>query len=347
MPADALSNMLDLLHAECRLSGPMAAGGAWADRSGPAGHIRVYAATKGSCWFFMDGLPAPTRFNAGDVLMANGTRALALASDPALIAGAMVNPPPKCRPDAEGVYRQGQGDDFQLLGGGVQIDADRPGLLQSGLPPLIHVRGDAPEAAPLAWLVDQLVKETGPDGRAGRSTAITALAQLLFVHTLRAYLETDPVSDTGWLKVFNDRRLTAALSSMHENPAHNWSLDELASMAGMSRTSFAVQFRQVMGMPPLTYLTCWRMRLAQHALRSGASVREAAAKVGYSSQSAFNEAFRRATGRPPGLYRRTAGARDSRRPRGLADALPSLQQALNDRGLIGRRRLRETSEVPV
>jgi AraC-like DNA-binding protein len=133
------------------------------------------------------------------------------------------------------------------------------------------------------------------------------LAQLLFVQTLRAYLEQASEDDGGWLKGLGDEQLAPALNRMHAETARVWTLTDLAHEAGMSRTSFAVRFREVMGVPPLTYLTNWRMHLAERDLRAGASVAEVAAAIGYASESAFSNAFKRAMGVAPGRYRRASG----------------------------------------
>jgi AraC-like DNA-binding protein len=192
-----------------------------------------------------------------------------------------------------------------MLSGGVQVDAERRTLFQRSLPPLIHVRKEGQGAGPLVWLVGQLVAEMTLADQQGRATTINALTQLLLVQTLRAYMAQAPAADGGWLKVFRDSKLTSVLRSLHAEPAHPWGLDELAAVAGMSRTSLAIRFREVMGVPPLTYLTDWRMRLAKEALRTGAPVAEAAARVGYASESAFSNAFKRNVGLVPGAFRKT------------------------------------------
>lgn len=244
----------------------------------------------------------PAQVDTGDVLITNGTRTLTLASAASLIPGATTTPVVR---DSDDKYQLGQGCDFTMLGGHVQIDADRQTLLLNGLPPLIHVRGTTGEAEPLSWLLRQLVAEM-KGGRPGRAIVISGLAQLLFIQTLRAYLAHAPNGDEGWLKGFGDQRLAVVLSSLHSEPSRNWSLEELAKKAGMSRTSLAVRFREMMGVPPLAYLTQWRMYLARRELRAGASISEAAASVGYASDSAFSNAFKRVMAVAPGQYRRTA-----------------------------------------
>jgi AraC-like DNA-binding protein len=300
---DPLSHVLDLLDARCALSGELVAGGQWARRFENRDAIKFCAATAGSCWYYAEGMARPVLFEAGSVLVTNGVQPLVLASDPSMIAGATTA---LVAHDHGNQYQLGQGADFVMLGGIVVIAADQRALLQSGLPPIIHVRGVSDEAAPLLWLLSQLSAEMNAKGRPGQATIIACLTQLLFVQTLRAYMMQAPASDKGWLKGLGDKRLAIALEAIHNDPAHNWDVDGLAKKSLMSRTAFAVRFREIIGVPPLTYLTQWRMQLAQRALRAGASVSEAALSVGYSSESAFSSAFKRQVNVAPGEYRRNA-----------------------------------------
>lgn len=302
MLADPLSDLLDYLQVRCDLSGRLVAGGAWARRFVNLDAIKFCAITKGVCWYSIDGIPEPVRASSGDVLITNGTRTLTLASAASLISGAVAEPIQRGNDDH---YQLGQGDDFTMLGGIVHIDTDRQALLLNCLPPLIHIRVNSCEAEPLSSLLKLLVEET-KGARPGGSSVISGLAQLLFVMTLRAYLAQVPNGDEGWLKGFGDPRLVLVLSSIHREPSHNWGLAELAKKAGMSRTSLAVRFREKMGVPPLAYLTQWRMYLARRELLAGASIAEAAAAVGYASESAFSSAFKRMTDVAPGEYRRAA-----------------------------------------
>jgi AraC-like DNA-binding protein len=301
---DPLSDLLNFLQVRCDLSGRLVAGGTWARRFTNLDAIKFCAITEGGCWYSIDGMSRPARVDAGDVLITNGTRTLTLASAVALIPNAKATPVVR---DSDDQYQLGQGSDFTMLGGIVQIDAGKQALLLNGLPPLIHVRGTADEAEPISWLLKQLVAEM-KGGRPGRAVVISGLTQLLFVQTLRAYLAHAPNGDQGWLKGFGDNRLAIVLSSIHGEPSRNWGLEDLAKTAGMSRTSLAVRFREMMGVPPLAYLTQWRMYLAGRELRAGASISEAAAAVGYSSESAFSSAFKRVMAVAPGQYRRTAQA---------------------------------------
>ncbi|RAS59124.1 AraC family transcriptional regulator [Vibrio diazotrophicus] len=298
---DPLSDLLDFIQVRCKLSGQLTAGGTWARRFNNLDTIKFCAITEGSCWYSIDGKSEPIQVEAGDVLITNGTQTLTMASSADLVSDAVNT---TIVQDSDGQYRLGEGCDFIMLGGMVQIDVERQALLLNCLPPLIHVLGISDEAKPIAWLLKQLAIEM-KSLRPGRLSVISGLAQLLFTQTIRAYLEHAPDRDKGWLKGFGDQKLIVVLSCIHSEPSKNWGLEELAKKAGMSRTSFAVRFRKMIGVPPLTYLTQWRMYLAKRELMSGASVAEAAASVGYSSDSAFSIAFKRVMSIAPAHYRKT------------------------------------------
>jgi len=303
---DPLSDLLEFLQIRCHLSGRLVAGGSWARCFYSQDAIKLCAITVGSCWYSIDDMPVPIQANEGDVIVTSGNRTLKLASSASLVPGAVTTPVAR---DSQGQYLLGKGCDFTMLAGIVHVDADRQALLLSCLPPLIHIRGTTPEAEPISWLLRQLMVEMA-GRRPGGAVVTSSLTQLLFSHTLRAYLVDAPEGDEGWLKGLGDRRLAAVLAGIHGNPSRSWSLEELAGEAGMSRTSLAVRFREIMGVPPLTYVTQWRMYLASRELRAGASVAEAAVSVGYSSESAFSNAFRRVMATAPGRYRKDASGAD-------------------------------------
>lgn len=115
----------------------------------------------------------------------------------------------------------------------------------------------------------------------------------MFIQILRAHLETSGPAATGWLRAISDKQLHPALRLMHSEPGRPWQLEELAKAAAMSRTTFALHFKTVAGVAPLTYLTQWRMRLAERALREeNIPVSVLAHSLGYTSESAFSNAFK-------------------------------------------------------
>ncbi len=141
---------------------------------------------------------------------------------------------------------------------------------------------------------------------AGAQGLLARLSELLFVEAVREYTEALPPQATGWLAALRDPPLARALTALHARVAHPWTTEQLAEEALLSRSAFAERFARTLGMPPMTYLTRWRMLLACRKLReSPASVGRIAAEIGYESESTFTRAFTREIGVSPGTYRRS------------------------------------------
>ena len=302
-PSDALSDVLRLIQARSVLSRTIVAGAPWAIHFPGPSLIKFSALAKGSCWIRLDGRRAkPVRLQAGDLFMVSGTTGFVMGSD----LNAPLADPNVVFAGGSRVIRITRGDDCVLVGGAVAVEPSTEALLKYALPPLAHVAAASPHGAALAWIVQQLLYEQRTP-RPGATAVQTQLAQLMFVHILRAHLESPDALPTGWLRAMSDARIGRALERMHGDPGRDWQLAALAKVAGMSRTTFALRFRALAGAAPLAYLTAWRMRLAQERLRDeDASVAELAGSLGYASETAFSTAFKRVTGAPPRSYRALA-----------------------------------------
>ena len=323
MSTDPFSDLLAIADAQSVVSGGFDCGGRWAIQFPVPDKIKFFGVVKGTCWLRIDGADAPVRLEAGDFFLPWQISYLVAGDLKVIPVDARELFPPGGRTFA----KLGDGKSCSVLGGHVKVDPVGGAVLADVLPPLIHVQSGSPHATALHWLLDQLA---GERGRAlpGASIASAQLAQLVFVHLLRACLDRAESLETGWLRAVGDERLAPALRLIHGDPGRSWHLPELAKAAAMSRTTFAEHFRTVAGVAPLAYLTQWRMRLAQRALRrENRPVSVLAHELGYASESAFSNAFKREIGVAPKRYRTTmkhAGATDdtaikpprsSRRPR--------------------------------
>ncbi|MDN3397955.1 AraC family transcriptional regulator [Psychrobacter sp. APC 3426] len=140
--------------------------------------------------------------------------------------------------------------------------------------------------------------------RMGKTAVINHWASIMMIECLRVYIESLPEATENWLKAMKDPFLTKALIAMHEAPSQNWTIHKLAEVAGMSRSSFAQRFKDTVGMPPLTYLIDYRLRLAARYLRlQQNSISRISDLVGYASYSTFSQAFKRVYGVSPKAYR--------------------------------------------
>jgi AraC family transcriptional regulator, alkane utilization regulator len=145
--------------------------------------------------------------------------------------------------------------------------------------------------------------------RAGAGTVLAKLSELMFVEAIRRHIESLPPEQTGWLAGLRDRFVGKSLALMHAKPAHPWTVDELAGHVGLSRSALAERFTDLVGAPPMQYLTRWRLQLAADLLRSSRrSIAAIGAEVGYESEAAFNRAFKRELGATPAAWRRAAAA---------------------------------------
>jgi len=300
---DPFSDILKFTNAKSLVTGGFTAGGAWAIRFPAPDKIKFFAVVKGACWVHIDGEAEPVHFGTGDVGLITAKRSFVLASDLEITPVDAMNV-------FSGTGRTtailGDGNDFAHIGGHVLLDPASERLLADVLPPWIHVPAASRQAMSFRWLLDQLVEERAAD-RPGTQLVAAQLAQLLFIQVLRAHLETSGPMPAGWLRALSDPRIAPALRLMHSDPARSWHLDELARACAMSRTTFAFHFRTIAGVAPLAYLAEWRMRLAERALREeNTPVALVGQSLGYTSESAFSNAFKRMTGHSPKTYRKAS-----------------------------------------
>ncbi|GAB7524200.1 AraC family transcriptional regulator [Paraburkholderia sp. 2C] len=300
MTTDPFSDILKLTRAQSLVTGGFTAGGPWAVRFPAPDKIKFFAVVKGNCWVRLEGQPEPARFETGDVGLLSALRWSILSSD---LETEPIEAMDIFSRAGRSTAQLGNGNEFAHLGGHVLLDPVSGPLLLNVLPPWIHIKAASPQAAVFSWLLDRLVEERAA-GQPGSQLASAQLSQLLFIEILRAHLATSGPLNAGWLRALSDARIAPALRLMHESPARSWHLEDLAQACAMSRTTFASHFKAVAGVAPLTYLTHWRMRLAERALGDDATpVSVVAQTLGYASESAFSHAFKRITGRSPKGYR--------------------------------------------
>jgi AraC-like DNA-binding protein len=142
-------------------------------------------------------------------------------------------------------------------------------------------------------------------GDPGAATIMSKMSELLFVEAVRRYLTTIPDAETGFLAGLRDPAVGKALALMHTQVARDWTAEDLADAVNLSRSAFADRFSQLMGQPPMRYLTGWRMQAAKHKLREARqTIAQIAFDVGYESEAAFTRAFKREVGMPPAAWRK-------------------------------------------
>lgn len=299
---DPLSDILAILKPESYLTAGIDAGGEWAIRFGNRpGTIKCHAVTAGACWLAVEGMDASVRLTAGDCIILPSGRTFTLASnlnlDPAEAQDVLANTRPG------DIMLHNGGGDFAFAGTRFEIDSRKAGGLLGTLPPLIHLH-DAEDRAALRWCINQMMTEMRA-GRPGGTLAARHLAHLMLLQAFRLHLARQAKDRVGLLYALADPHLGRAIEAMHADPAHRWTLAELAGRAGLSRSIFAQRFRVRVGETPIGYLAQWRMMLAQDRLTDGREpLGTIANELGYESENAFNTAFRRIIGCSPRRYAR-------------------------------------------
>ncbi|MCU1261226.1 MAG: AraC family transcriptional regulator [Bryobacterales bacterium] len=195
----------------------------------------------------------------------------------------------------------GGGDCF-IVGGHFALTRNHASILLGVLPPIVHIRKESDKAA-MRWSLERMMQELR-EPQPGGFLVAQHLAQMMLVQALRLHLAEGLSGGVGWLFALADKQISAAITSMHDDPAHGWTIQKLAERAGMSRSTFALNFKEKVGASPMEYLTRWRMLLAGDRLANSSDpVSAIAPSLGYESESAFSTAFKRVMGCSPRQYR--------------------------------------------
>jgi AraC-like DNA-binding protein len=301
--ADPITAAIGLLRPRVVASSGVQTVGPWAARFAPFPHVRMGVVARGEIWLTVDG-DEPVRLRAGDFYL--------LADAPAYTMGTSLELPPRsieairaAALEDAGRRAQEEPDGTYLCEVDFLIEDRNASVLLNVLPTMVIVRSDDPRGELLAHLGSLIVGEFG-GSRVGGSFVLEHLAQVLFVHMLRAHAEQS-ARPSGWLNALSDDGVGAALRAMHADVSRRWTLQELAAVSRMSRSSFAAAFKKQVGAAPMDYLIQWRMNLARDALcRNTRSISELALETGYESESAFSTAFRRVVGFSPKHFREAA-----------------------------------------
>lgn len=275
----------------------------------PHDHMAVcHLIVEGRCWARFAG-EQPLELAAGDVLV--------LPHGDAHLLGSGINHGPLTvrdavqlkLPDLGRIRYGGRGASTEIVCGWFAYERDLGPPMMAPLPTMFRtcIRS-RPSGVWLEQSIRYAVREAS-SGTPGSNALIDKLAELLFVEALRGFIEALPTQPVGWLAGLRDPLVGRCLALLHQRPQHHWTVATLARALNVSRTVLAERFVVLTGIPPIQYLTQWRLALAVHLLRRGrVGIARVAEQVGYDSEAAFCRAFKRAYGAPPGRWRRKSAA---------------------------------------
>jgi len=259
--------------------------------------------SRGNCWLSVEGIPDPMPLAGGDCFLLAPGIAYSLRDNPRTRVRSLCEVAP--RNGSQVISYGGGGASTTIISGWFRFCARSVKPLARLLPPLILVKADQVQSLALRTTLNMLASEMA-ERAPGSDLVVNRLADLLFIHSIRAHIGSRSEGcKNGLLRAIFDPQIGSALKSMHEKVEHPWTFESLAAAAGMSRSAFAVRFKDLVGETPLEYLTGWRMQKATGLLeKSDQKVFEVAKSVGYDSDAAFSKAFKRVFGVAPREYRR-------------------------------------------
>ena len=299
---DTLSLILDdiRLHGavfrESQLSAP------WALKLHTPGLTAFHIVARGQAWLRCQGAE-PLKLQAGDIVLLPDGPEHSVHDDLSSVAAAYDLRPELEQLRTEPLRLGQQGASAAILSGHFRFDVNLARPLIAALPAVMHLRS---AGSPSSWLRLglQFIAEETARVQPGQQVIINRIADILLVEMLRDHVNNLPEGTGNWLLALRDKALSSALAAMHGDPGRDWSVPELAEHARLSRSAFAERFGQVLGRPPLSYLTEHRMRLAAWKLaHTRLSISQIAEQVGYGSETAFSQAFKRHYGEPPSKMR--------------------------------------------
>lgn len=301
---DPLADVLALAQVQGTVAATVDAGEAWGldivDVPGAAFH----AITTGTAWLRLTGR-TPIHLMPGDVVLLPTGAEHSIASDPAQALEPFDHAAAERAMANGGRLTLGEGPPHtRILCASYRHDPTVMAPLLALLSTVVHLR-PGPDGEPMDSLVRLLAREINTP-RAGATTVLNRLLDVVLVHIVRAWLDAPEAEHmpASWLRALRDPVTAAALTALHADPARSWTLDALAREAATSRATLARRFPNLVGDTPTGYLTRWRMDLAAQRLRTTTDpIGPIARSVGYTSEYAFNRAFARTTGLAPGRYR--------------------------------------------
>src|SRR3954454_1455673 len=305
---DPLAEVLDIGRVRGAVLAHVCANDPWGIRLSSTPGAAFHAITAGTCWLRLDG-NAPLQLMPGDVVLLPTGTVHDMVSKPNGRARAYdrVAKEELMTPDGD-LLIAGPGAVTRFICAAYDYDHEVAHPLLSLLPPVVHIPANAPgDGGPIQSTLRLLASELG--GRSpGSRSVVTRLTDVLFVQVLREWLKRE--SDGAcWLRALHDPQIAEVIAILHARPAEPWTLASLAQSVNLSRATLARRFTELVGQPPLAYLTRWRMDLAARRLRETTEpVNVIAQGVGYTSEFAFSRAFTRMRGQAPGRYRRALRA---------------------------------------
>ena len=302
---DVLGDVLQSIHLHSTLYCRAKMDAPWGFRVSGRKVASFHIVTGGMCWLTVEGTEESVLLTEGDLVILPHGHAHTMTDHPKSPVTMLEDLKPKQPVAKNGIfYSMGQGAVTTLVCGGLELEDYSTNPLYSILPAFIHMRSKDEYSIPWLQAIVELVRVEASVNRVEAETVITRLSELLFIQAVRAYIRAIGDRNVGWLGALKDPQIGQALALIQHQPGEAWTVGSLACRVSLSRSAFSAKFRQLVGEPPMQYITRVRLTKAAASLRTHpATLVEVATSVGYESEVAFSKAFKRYFGIAPGAYR--------------------------------------------
>ncbi|MEJ2598550.1 MAG: AraC family transcriptional regulator [Anaerolineales bacterium] len=301
---DILTDVLNTLELKGWLSSRRELASPWRYDFAASQDSMFHVLSYGGAYLQVEGEGEPIRVEDGDVLLFPSGHPHSLYDDPRSPLTRRVHLDYNPQRGHHVVNREGEGPKPLLLCGAFHFEYPNDFPLLNLLPKLIHIHGAQGRMEPgFADIVGMIARESASQGPASE-VMLRRLTELLFIQVIRLWIDQQAEAPVGWVGALRDQSISTALGLIHQSPARKWTVRELAQAAALSRSAFSTRFTELVGEPPMTYLTRWRMLNATRLLKNEVRTETIAEMLGYESEAAFRKAFKREIGIPPAQYRR-------------------------------------------
>jgi AraC-like DNA-binding protein len=258
----------------------------------------------GGAYLHIAGETEPLRVEDGDVLLFPTGHPHSLYDSPAspLTRSVQLDYDPQRSPRV--INHEGEGTALLMLCGAFHFDYPHHFPLLHRLPTLIHISGSQGRMEQDFADIVQLIARESALERHGTAVMLRRLTELLFIQVIRLWIDQQVQTSVGWIGALRDQPISTALGLIHQSPERRWTVQELADAVALSRSAFSARFTELVGEPPMTYLTRWRMHKAARLLKNEVKIEAIVDLLGYDSEAAFRKAFKREMGIPPAQYRK-------------------------------------------
>jgi AraC-like DNA-binding protein len=301
---DVLTDVLNVLELKGWLSSHREMATPWRFDFAASRDMIFHILSFGGGYLWVEGEPAPLRVEDGDVMVFPFGHAHSICDE----LTSPLTQAVQLDYDAHREYQifpyEGEGPKMVMLCGAFHFEhpGDYP-LLQC-LPKVIHIPGEQGRMAQGFSEIVRFIARESASRQAGTEVVLRRLTELLFIQVIRVWIDQQAEASTGWVAALRDQPISTALGLIHQSPERGWKVEELAEAVALSRSAFSARFTQLVGEPPIKYLTRWRMHRATRLLKNDVKVETIAKLLGYESEVAFRQAFKREVGIPPARYRK-------------------------------------------